>query len=172
MKKLGENEQITEAVESITSGDIVLGNIKALDELGRPSVVYSYSGNFFEQIAECVIPIDASMTGKQVALNFISGDVRRPIVMGLVYSPLFELIDQFSADKSDQNLASEVDAEDAPLLIDGKKVVLEGKEQVELRCGDASITLTKSGKILIRGKYLLNRASGVNRILGGSVQVN
>jgi uncharacterized protein (DUF2345 family) len=56
--------------------------------------------------------------------------------------------------------------------VDGKKVVLEAQEEVVLKCGDASITLNKSGKISIRGKYILNRSTGVNRILGGSVQVN
>jgi len=56
--------------------------------------------------------------------------------------------------------------------VDGKRVVLEGREEVVLKCGEASITLTKAGKILICGKYLLNRSTGVNRIMGGSVQVN
>ena len=36
----------------------------------------------------------------------------------------------------------------------------------------ASITLTSAGKILLRGAYILNRSSGVNRIKGGSVQIN
>ena len=50
--------------------------------------------------------------------------------------------------------------------------MIEGKEEIELKCGESSIVLTKAGKILIRGKYLLSRSSGVNRIMGGSVQVN
>ena len=58
------------------------------------------------------------------------------------------------------------------ITLDGQRIVLEGKEEVVIKCGEASITLTKAGKILIRGHYLLNRASGVNRIMGGSVQVN
>ncbi|MEP7119602.1 MAG: hypothetical protein ABJE95_01785, partial [Byssovorax sp.] len=36
----------------------------------------------------------------------------------------------------------------------------------------SSITLTRAGKILIRGAYVLTRSSGVNRIQGGSVQIN
>ena len=36
----------------------------------------------------------------------------------------------------------------------------------------ASITLTKAGKVLIEGSYLLSRSTGVNRIKGGSVQLN
>jgi hypothetical protein len=50
--------------------------------------------------------------------------------------------------------------------------VLEGKEEVELRCGEATITLRANGKVLIRGAYVETRSSGTNRIKGGSVQIN
>ena len=56
--------------------------------------------------------------------------------------------------------------------IDAGRLVLEGEEEVVIRCGEASITLTRSGKILLRGKYLLNSSEGVNRIVGGSVEIN
>ena len=46
------------------------------------------------------------------------------------------------------------------------------ESEIVLRCGEASITLTRAGKVLIRGTYLLSRSSGVNRIKGGSVQIN
>ncbi|MFT6389713.1 MAG: hypothetical protein ACJAUP_003106 [Cellvibrionaceae bacterium] len=72
------------------------------------------------------------------------------------------------------DITDEVDTkgEAGTVLVDGNKLVLEAKEEIVLKCGESSITLTKSGKILIRGKYLLNRSTGVNRIMGGSVQVN
>lgn len=73
---------------------------------------------------------------------------------------------------SDIAKASSLDLDNSTTLVDGKKVVIEAKDEIVLKCGDASITLTKAGKIMIRGKYLLNRSTGVNRILGGSVQVN
>ncbi|MEW5071937.1 hypothetical protein AB1P14_09365, partial [Pseudomonas aeruginosa] len=38
--------------------------------------------------------------------------------------------------------------------------------------GKASITLTRAGKVIIRGAYLSSRSTGVNRIKGGSVQIN
>jgi hypothetical protein len=45
-------------------------------------------------------------------------------------------------------------------------------EQLVLRCGKASITLTKAGKVLIEGSYVSSKSTGVNRIKGGSVQLN
>jgi hypothetical protein len=41
-----------------------------------------------------------------------------------------------------------------------------------LRCGEGSITLTRDGKIVLRGKHIVTHASGVNRIRGGSVELN
>jgi hypothetical protein len=56
--------------------------------------------------------------------------------------------------------------------IDGKQVVLAAEEQIVLRCGEASITLTRAGKILIRGAYLSSHSTGVNRITGATVEIN
>lgn len=55
---------------------------------------------------------------------------------------------------------------------DSEHRVVEGRESVTLRCGKASITLTKAGKVLIEGEYVLSRSRGANRIRGGSVQIN
>jgi hypothetical protein len=88
------------------------------------------------------IPAVAAMEG---------GDLKRPIVLGLLGPP------------SDRP---------AEAVVDGKRVVLTGQEEVTLRCGKASITLTRAGKILIKGDSVSSRATGVNRIRGGSVQIN
>src|SRR5947207_1309780 len=69
-------------------------------------------------------------------------------------------------------LASGPSASAAEAKVDGKKVSLTGEEEVTLKCGKASITLTASGKVLIKGEYVLSRSSGVNRIKGGAVQIN
>ena len=56
--------------------------------------------------------------------------------------------------------------------IDDERLVLSAQREVTIQCGKASITLTRAGKVLIRGEYLLSRSSGVNRIKGASVQIN
>ena len=50
--------------------------------------------------------------------------------------------------------------------------VLQGQERLTLRCGRASLTLLRSGRILLEGTYVETRAEGVIRLQGGSVQVN
>jgi uncharacterized protein (DUF2345 family) len=55
---------------------------------------------------------------------------------------------------------------------DDERLVVTAKRQLVLRCGEASITLTRDGKVLVRGRYVSNRSTGVMRIKGGSVQIN
>jgi hypothetical protein len=89
-------------------------------------------------------------TRQPAALMFEGGDPSRPLIVGLVQAP---------------GSAREA-------RVDGKRVVLTGTEEVELRCGEASISLKKDGKLVIRGAYVETRAKGTNRIKGGSVQIN
>jgi hypothetical protein len=88
---------------------------------------------------------------------FENGDVDRPIVVGVLRgAPGWPIETPGQV---------EVDA-------DGQRMVVTAREQLVLRCGKASITLTKAGKVLIEGSYVLSRSTGVNRIKGGSVQLN
>jgi len=56
--------------------------------------------------------------------------------------------------------------------IDGQTTTITAEKQIELRCGDASITLTKDGKVVIKGARVVSRASRLNKIRGSSVQIN
>ena len=97
-------------------------------------------------------------------LLFERGDATLPLLMGLLQpdsgTPNIDLILQ-----SDPELAAEA-------RVDGERVLVEGKEEIVLRCGEASITLRRDGKIVIKGTHLLSRSRWTNRIKGGSVQIN
>jgi len=56
--------------------------------------------------------------------------------------------------------------------VDGRRVELDAEDEIVLRCGEASITLRRNGRVVIRGAYVETRSRGVNRIKGGSVQIN
>jgi hypothetical protein len=51
-------------------------------------------------------------------------------------------------------------------------LVLEATKGLTLQCGEGSITLRGDGKVLIKGKELVSRAEGTNRIKGGAVAIN
>ena len=102
--------------------------------------------------ARTCVPLDLRDVGRDIVVVFDEGDPDRPVVLGLVQTP--------------------VAPKDRDIVLDGKSVVLQAEESVTLRCGKGSITLTADGKVVIRGAHVVSQAAGVNRIRGGSVQLN
>ena len=165
--------------DQLAPGEVVIGEIDGLSASGEPLVNFPQNASRQPIAAMSTVAINAEHEGRQVALLFTAGDFNQPLIIGLIHSPLLDLIDEYEATSTrldDRDASTDSRLEDSDKAIeasaDGKKVVIEGHDEVVLKCGEASITLTKAGKIIIRGKYLLNRSTGVNRILGGSVQIN
>ncbi|MBB6091957.1 hypothetical protein HNQ60_000803 [Povalibacter uvarum] len=100
--------------------------------------------------------IAAAVSNKQPAvLVFESGDPLLPIVVGLISAPMPE------------TKSTIVEAD-----VDGKRVRVVGKDEIVLQCGQASLTLRRNGRIVIRGTYVETHSEGTNRIKGGQVQIN
>jgi len=55
---------------------------------------------------------------------------------------------------------------------DDNRLVLSAEREIVLKCGNASITLTRAGKVLINGTYVVSRSSGYNKIKGAAVDIN
>lgn len=56
--------------------------------------------------------------------------------------------------------------------IQGRSIEIEAADEVTLRCGQASITLRRNGRVVIRGTYIESLSKGTNQIKGGSVLIN
>lgn len=185
-----ENLELAADIEEISAlnlapGEIIIACLVAFNEHGKPLVSHALIANAKPIIAITTHALSHQHIGRQVALMFVNGELEQPIIIGLIHSPLYALLDNLSVASTENEVEADsvvfksplpaqesMIAPNETLRIDGKRVVIEGQEEITLSCGEASITLTKAGKILIRGTYLQSRSSGVNRILGGSVQVN
>jgi hypothetical protein len=56
--------------------------------------------------------------------------------------------------------------------VDGKRVRLVAQDEIVLECGNASITLRRNGRVVIKGTYVETHSDGTNRIKGGQVRIN
>ena len=56
--------------------------------------------------------------------------------------------------------------------IDGRRVKIVARDEIVLECGEASITLRRNGRIIIKGTYVETCSEGTNRIKGGQVRIN
>lgn len=102
---------------------------------------------------------------QSVVVLFDGGDARRPIVVGFVVT---------AVPRAEPHLVPAGPTTELPEVaeVDGKRVCIEGADEIVLRCGEASITLRRNGKVVVRGAYVETHAKGTNRIKGGSVQIN
>lgn len=147
------------AVRGTSPTGVVIGELIGMTSEGRnPLILYPGQPGSTALAARTVIDLHGPHIGCKVVLTFEDGDPGKPIVMGILREsedwPLAEQPGQLEVD------------------LDGERLIISAKEQLVLRCGEASITLTRAGKVVIRGTYLLSRSSGVNRVTGGSVQIN
>jgi hypothetical protein len=118
------------------------------------AALVDFPGNPFGRpvAARTTAPIELGCVGSEAVLLFENGDPGKPIVVGAIRLP--------------EPRAG------ASATIDGERVTLSAEREIVLRCGEASITLTSAGKVLIRGTYILTRSSGANRIKGAAVEIN
>jgi hypothetical protein len=173
LSRLQNESSSEEAIEGVR-----VGRVTRINDSGQPLV--NFFGNSHGPLAARFtgsLNIDllqeAATTGKEVLLAFENNNPARPVIIDTLFSLLDEvaLPDQ-AAEEKDEKMELEPEEELTDVTVDGKRMSFNAEEEIVLRCGKASITLTKAGKVIIRGAYLLNRSSGVNRIKGGSVQIN
>jgi hypothetical protein len=135
------------------------------------SLVVDYDGNALGPLhARSAIVLDkaalahAVATRQAVTLVFEKGDARFPIAIGLVQEPPSPLAQLLGA-KAPRPAPVEAS-------LDGRRVTLTADREIVLRCGEASLTLQRDGKVVIRGTYVETHAAGTNRIKGGQVKIN
>lgn len=108
--------------------------------------------------------LEAAARGRQEAvLLFEGGNPTRPVVLALLRSATPHL---------DAALSAPLPAGQKVARVDGRRVEIEGAEEVVLRCGKASLTLRRDGKVELRGVNVVSQAAQVNKIRGGKVQIN
>jgi hypothetical protein len=140
---------------------VAVGRLAAVGPGSTPLV--DYPGNDSGKLipARTLVELNASQTGTELALAFEDGDGNRPIILGIIQSR-----DALLADS-----AASV-SEGVEIRREQGSLIMTADKEITLRCGKTSITLTRAGKLLLQGAYLLSRSLGVNRIKGGSVQIN
>jgi hypothetical protein len=137
---------------------IVIGTLSEAGENGQPMVHFQGIPSDAPLPAISTQDMTDQVPGREVALSFIEGNPTRPVILGLIQKA--EIKEHI---KTEQHV---------DVRLDGEKLTLTADREITLKCGKSSITLTRAGKIIVKGAYLSNYSTGVNRIKGGSVQIN
>jgi hypothetical protein len=153
-KSVGPAEPIAAAMSSTA----VTARFQGFDLDDRPLLV-GLPGRPQEIVrARSTVPLLPTQVGATVVLLFDEGDPSRPIVVGIL--------------QERAAVATGPESQEVSVQADEDRFVITADREIVLRCGDASITLTRAGKILIKGTYVLSRSSGYNKIKGAAVDIN
>ena len=118
-------------------------------------------------VARSTIALHPESIGALVVVVLEQGDPRRPIVLGV-------LVPECGGAPGAATHSTRVEpGASVPLAAaSAERLVFRAQREIVLECGDASITLTRAGKVLIRGNHIVSRASGYNRIKGAAIDIN
>ena len=133
---------------------------EGFDSMNRPVLSRLSSTQEGPVPARTTVSLQEVAIGADVVVVCEQNDVQRPIIIGVLQDGQSR---QGGAGRQSRPLSVQVD---------DQRYVISAEREIVLRCGGARITLTRAGKILIKGTYVVSRSSGVNRIKGGSVQIN
>ncbi len=116
-------------------------------------------GTFFVDYSQNVLgPLEARTVvedlhlGSKVLLAFEGGDPTLPIVLGLV--------------------TDRIRRKGRVLHLKASTVVVEADDHLLLQCGCGKIEATRDGRLRLRGKEIVSRASRTNKVQGSTVKMN
>ena len=111
--------------------------------------------------ARSTVALRSKMMNSDVVVMFDGGKIEHPVILGVIQDQKNQ--DHEAVFSSDKLVHAQIDNE---------RVEIAAEREIILRCGDASITLTRAGKVIIKGNYIISRSAGYNKIKGAAIELN
>jgi hypothetical protein len=156
--------------EAHDSPEPQIGKLVGIDARGR--LLVELPGTRGKLTARSLLRMDqalrrAVLQRREALLLFEGGDRKKPIVAGV--------LEPDAKKPSPAEIAPRVGILNPLVLeadVDGERVKLRAEREIVLECGQASITLRRDGRIIIKGTQVDSWAAGTQRIRGGQVRLN
>jgi hypothetical protein len=144
--------------------EIVTGHLHGIDDEGRLLFVAEHGDGSAKPVAIGValsdgVLVPAARQRQRALVVKSTGPSEQWILIGLVR-------ERISA------AAREAAGGQLEVMIDGESLRLTAQNQIELRCGKASLVLRQSGRIIVNGTHVVTSSTGPVKIKGATVAIN
>lgn len=159
--ELTKRPALASAPLSDSQGGVTIARFAGFDLQDQPLVadLACLPGQMVQ--ARSVVALQRKMINAQVVVMFERGRPEHPIILGVIQ-------DQISNEPATLSTTQMLDHVQA----DNERIEISAEREIVLRCGDASITLTRGGKVIIKGNYIISRSAGYNKIKGAAIELN
>ena len=131
------------------SGSVVSG--KLVEQKADGALIVNFPQNTLGPLVARTLVEDIH-PGASVLLAFDGGDPTRPIILGILH-------DRARTDGQTLHLKA-------------KRIVLEAEDELLLECGEGVVEARRDGKVSLKGRDVLSRATRTNKIRGATVLIN
>jgi hypothetical protein len=152
-------------VAGLSASGLCVGRLVGITTCGE--LLVDYPGNSgAPQRARSIIVLDvaeaADFEQLPVLLFLDSRNSDAPIILGLIGDTV----------RTKPLEAVSLSHPGREVFVDGKAIQVDADREIVLRCGASSLTLRRDGKIILKGKEIISRASEANKIKGAVVKIN
>ena len=179
--------------------DLVIGMITGVNQQGLVYVAFAQNQMEEPVISKTVVPVSNEDMGRRAVIMFEGGNMGSPVVLGLIQDVAVHNIAPESVDAESNIVSESIVAESTDTAIttvdnkasfqmqsldetpdkiaknvrvDTDTLLVQSVREIHLECGESSISMTRAGKIVIKGMEIETRSAGCNRIKGVSVDIN
>jgi len=146
------------------AGQVITGHLQGIDDEGR--ILF-----LAEKGAGSPVPVSIGIALSDGVLVPAARNQQRALVIGTNEDPpklvlvglLRERVSAAARDAGPGRLE---------VKIDGETLRFTADREIELRCGNASLVLRQSGRVILKGTYLETSSRGPLKIKGATVEIN
>jgi hypothetical protein len=140
---------ISECALPLSPSLIISGEVAILTSDGK--IFVDFAQNSLGPLAARTLVEDLYL-GVKVLLAFDGGDPTRPIILGIIRDQI---------QKAGRTIHLKAD-----------RIVLEAKSELSLTCGEGAFEARPDGKVSVKGRDVVSRATRTNRVRGATVMIN
>jgi hypothetical protein len=147
-----------------SSAQVITGHLHGIDDEGR--VLF-----MAEQIGESPVPVSIGMAISDGVLIPAARNQQRALVVRTNDEParlvLIGLVRERVAAAARDAVPGQLE-----VRMDGETLRLSAEREIELRCGNASLILRQSGRVILKGTHVVTSSRGPIKVKGATVEIN